>query len=218
MTQFLPFSGRNRKFNRNKLYSTIIVCSQCDREGEYRRMSQRPHLRNLTKVLMLFFRDHKATPISPLIFLQTGNQSLIFKKIISQQPQEVNLLFLYHCTDRYLSKNIYKSDPIWPLLPVQTGSQSLIFRTNHISTTTRGKLTIFAPLYRLLIVEKHLQKGDPNLTWLPVQTGSQTLIFKKIISQQPQEVNSQFFALLYRLLIVQNVYKNMTPIWPSLSV
>ena len=57
---------------------------------------------------MLFSRDHKATPISPLIFLQTGNQSLILKKIISQQPQEVNLLFLYHCTDRYLSKNIYK--------------------------------------------------------------------------------------------------------------
>ena len=60
---------------------------------------------------MLFFRDHKATPISPLIFLQTGNQSLIIK--------------------------------------------------NHISTTTRGKFTIFVPLYRSLLVKKYLQKSDP---------------------------------------------------------
>ena len=100
MTQCWSFSGWNRKFNRNKFYSTIIVCSQCDRECEYRIISQRPHLRNLTKVLMLFFRDHKVTPIWPLISVQTGSQSLRFKKIISQQPQEVNSLFLYHCTDR----------------------------------------------------------------------------------------------------------------------
>ena len=30
----------------------------------------------------------------------TINQSLILKKIISQQPQEVNLQFVHHCTDR----------------------------------------------------------------------------------------------------------------------
>ena len=120
----------------------------------------------------------------------TINQSLIFRKIISQQPQEVNSQFLHHCTDRCLSKNIDKKVTlIWPLLPVQTGSQSL---KNHISTIARGKLTIFAPLYRSLIVKKYLQKSDPIWPLLPDQTGSQSLLLQKIISQQPQEVNSQF--------------------------
>ena len=43
-----------------------------------------------------------------------------------------------------------------------TINQSLIFKQYRISTTTRGKFTIFAPLYRSLIVNKYLQKGDPN--------------------------------------------------------
>ena len=90
-------------------------------------------------------------------------------------------------------KNIYKKvTPIWPLLPVQTGSQSWISLKNHISTTARGKFTIFAPLYRSLIVKKYLQKSDPIWPLLSVQTGSQSLQLKQIISQQPQEVNSQF--------------------------
>ena len=42
----------------------------------------------------------KVTPIWPLLPFQTRSQSLIFKKIISQQPQEVNSQFLHHCTDR----------------------------------------------------------------------------------------------------------------------
>ena len=42
----------------------------------------------------------KVTPIWPLLPVQTGSQSLILKKIISQQPQEVNSQFLHHCTDR----------------------------------------------------------------------------------------------------------------------
>ena len=42
----------------------------------------------------------KVTPILPLLPVQTGSQSLILKKIISQQPQEVNSPFLHHCTDR----------------------------------------------------------------------------------------------------------------------
>ena len=61
-----------------------------------------------------------------------------------------------------------------------------------MSTTTRGKFTIFAPLYRSLIVNKYLQKVTPIWPLLPGQTGSQSLIFQKIISEQPQEVNSQF--------------------------
>ena len=39
------------------------------------------------------------------------------------------------------------------------------YKKNHISTTARGKFTIFAPLYRSLILKKYLQKGDPNLTF-----------------------------------------------------
>ena len=58
---------------------------------------------------------------------------------------------------------------ILPLLPVQIGSQSLIFKTNHLSTTTRGKFTIFAPLYISLIVPKrYLQKVTPIWPLLPV--------------------------------------------------
>ena len=123
----------------------------------------------------------------------TINQSLIFRKIISQQPQEVNSQFLHHCTDRCLSKNIdNKVTLIWPLLPVQTGSQSWISLKNHISTTARGKFTIFAPLYRSLIVKKYLQKSDPNLTFTSCPNRKSKFTIKKIISQQPQEVNSQF--------------------------
>ena len=69
----------------------------------------------------------KVTSIWPLLSVQTGSQSLILNKIISQQPQEVNSKCLNHCTDGCLSKDIYKKvTPIWPLLPVQTGSQGLI--------------------------------------------------------------------------------------------
>ena len=123
----------------------------------------------------------------------TINQSLIFRKIISQQPQEVNSQFLHHCTDRCLSTNIDKKVTlIWPLLPVKTGSQSWISLKNHISTTARGKFKICTPLYRSLIVKTYLQKVTPIWPLLPVQTGSQSLLLKQIISQQPQEVNSQF--------------------------
>ena len=38
-------------------------------------------------------------------------------------------------------------------------------KQNRMSTTARGKFTIFAPLYISLIVKKCLQKGDPNLTF-----------------------------------------------------
>ena len=124
----------------------------------------------------------------------TINQSLILRKIISQQPQEVNSQFLDHCTDSCLSKYIdTKVTLIWPLLPVQTGSQSWIsLKKNHISTTARGKFKIFAPLYRSLIVKKYLQKSDPNLTFTSCPNRSLSLLLQKTISQQPLEVNSQF--------------------------
>ena len=102
------------------------------------------------------------------------------KKIVCQQQQEVNLQFLHH----------QKVTPIWPLLSVQTGSQSLILKKSYLNNH-QSTLTVFAPLYRSLIVKIYLQKVTPIWPLLPVQTGSQSLIFQKIISEQPQEVNSQ---------------------------
>ena len=107
--------------------------------------------------------DQKVTPIWPLLPVQTGSQSLLLKQIISQQPQEVNLQFVHYCTDRLFSKFLLqKVTPIWPLLPVQTGSQKFTIKTNHISTTARGKFTIFTPLYRSLIVKKIFTKKWPQ--------------------------------------------------------
>ena len=62
---------------------------------------------------------------------------------------------------------------------------------NRISTTARGKLKLFASLYRSLIVNKYLQEGDPNLTFTSCPNRKSKFNIKKIISQQPQEVNSK---------------------------
>ena len=124
----------------------------------------------------------------------TINQILIFRKIISQQPQEVNSQFLNHCTDRCSSKNIDKKVTlIWPILPVQTVSQSWISLKNHISTTARGKFTICALLYRSLILKKIFTKRWPQFdNYFLSKPEVKVEYLKKIISQQPQEVNSQF--------------------------
>ena len=135
----------------------------------------------------------KVTPIWPLLPVQTGSQSLLLKQIISQQPQEVNSQFVHYCTDRLFSKKyLQKGDPNLTFTSCPNRKSKFTIKTNHISTTARGKFTIFAPLYRSLIVKKYLQKVTPIWPLLPVQTGSQSLLLKQIISQQPQEVNSQF--------------------------
>ena len=43
---------------------------------------------------------------------------------------------------------------------------------HHISTTAKGKFTIFAPLYRSLIVIKYVFKINPNLTFSSSRTPS----------------------------------------------
>ena len=105
-------------------------------------------------------------------------------------------------------KNIYKKvTPIWPLLPVQTGSQSVILKQYHIWTTTRGKFTIFAPLYRLLIVKKYVQKGDPNLTFTscPNRKSKFNILKNHILTTARGKL--QLFAPLYRSLIVKYLQK-----------
>ena len=61
---------------------------------------------------MLFFRDHKATPIWPLIFVQTGNQSLIFKKnYISTTTRGKFTIVVPFYWSLIINKYLQKSDP-----------------------------------------------------------------------------------------------------------
>ena len=104
------------------------------------------------------------TPIWPLLPVQTGSQSLIFKKIISQQPQEVHSQFL---TPLYRSlivkKYLPKSDPNLTFTSCPNRKSKFNIYKNHISTTARGKFTIFALLYRSLILKKIFTKRWPQL-------------------------------------------------------
>ena len=81
---------------------------------------------------------------------------------------------------------------------------------NHISTTTRGKFKVFAPLYRSLIVKKYLQKVTPIWPLLPVQTGSQSLIWKQIHISTTTRGKFNIFATLYRSLIVKKYLQKVT--------
>ena len=124
------------------------------------------------------------TPIWPLLPVQTGSQSLLLKQIISQQPQEVNSQFLHYCTDRLFSKKyLQKSDPNLTFTSCPNRKSKFTIKTNHISTTARGKFTICALLYRSLILKKIFTKGDPNLTFTSCPNRK---------SKFTQEVNSQF--------------------------
>ena len=131
------------------------------------------------------------TPIRPLLPVQTGSQSLLLKKIISQQPQEVNSQFLYRSL---ILKKVFTKR--WPQLDLYFLSKPEVkveyLKKNHISTTARGKFTIFAPLYRSLIVKTYLQKSDPNLTFTSGPNWKSKFNINTIISQQPQEVHFQF--------------------------
>ena len=108
------------------------------------------------------------TPIS-LLPVQTGSQSLLFKKIISQQPQEINSQFLHQIVNS--QTNIYKKVTI----PVQTGSQSLILKQSYLNN-------------HIFTSKKYVQKPEVKVYYL-----------QKIISQQPQEINSQFLLLHHLL-------------------
>ena len=91
-------------------------------------------------------------------------------------------------------------------------------KKNHISTTTRGKFTIFAPLYRSLIVKKYLQKCDPNLTFTSCPNRKSKFVIKKNHISTTAKGKFKIFAPLYRWLIVKNIYKKVTRIWPLLPV
>ena len=63
-----------------------------------------------------------------------------------------------------------KSDPNLTFTFCPNRKSKFNILKNHISTTARGKFTIFAPLYRSLIVIKYVFKIYPNLTFSSSRT------------------------------------------------
>ena len=160
-------------------------------------------------------------------------RSLIVKKYL--QKGDPNLTFT-SCPNRKSKFNIYKKSyinnrkryihnlctivqivncqkiftkrwpPIWPLLPVQTGSQSLIFTSNRISTTARGKFTIFAPLYRSLIVN-----SDPNLTFTSWPNRKSKFTIKKDHISATARGKFTICTIVQIVNLSKNIYKKVTP-------
>ena len=96
---------------------------------------------------------------------------------------------------------------------VQTGSQSLILRKIHISTTTRGIFTIFAPLYRQLFVKKYWYKSDPNLTFTPCPNRkSKFNIFKTI---HISTTTKGTFLIFWTIVQIVNCQKIFIKKWPQ---
>ena len=156
------------------------------------------------------------TPIWPLLPVQTGSQSLLLKQIISQQPQEVNSQFVHYCTDLLFSnKYLQKGDPNLTFTSCPNRKQKFTIKKNHISTTARGKFTIFTPLYRSLIVEKYLQKSDPNLTFTSCPNRKQKFTIKTNHISTTARGKFTIFTPLYRSLIVKKI---LIKKWPQFDL
>ena len=83
---------------------------------------------------------------------------------------------------------------------------------NHISTTTRGKFTIFGPLYRQLFVKIYWYKSDPNLTFTSCPNRKSKLnILKKNHISTTARGKFKIFAPLYRSLIVKKYLQKSDP-------
>ena len=89
--------------------------------------------------------------------------------------------------------------------------QSLLFTKNHISTTARGKFTIFTPLYRSLIVKKYLPKSDPNLTFTSYPNRKSKCNIKKNHISTTTRGKCTIFAPLHRSLIVKKYLQEGDP-------
>ena len=156
------------------------------------------------------------TPIWPLLPVQTGSQSLVLKQIISQQPQKVNSQFLHYCTDRLFSKKyLQKGDPNLTFTSCPNRKSKFTNKTNHISTTVRGKFTICTPLYRSLIVKKYLQKSDPNLTFTSCPNRKPKFTIKTNHISTTARGKFTICALLYRSLILKKIF---TKRWPQFDL
>ena len=124
---------------------------------------------------------------------------------------------MHHCTDSCLSKNIdKKADPNLTFTSCPNRKSKLnILKKNHISTTARGKFTIFAPLYRSLIVKKYLQKSDPNLTFTSCPNRKSKLNITKNYISTTARGKFTICALLYRSLILKKIF---TKRWPQFDL
>ena len=123
----------------------------------------------------------KVTRIWPLLILSKSEVKVSYlKKIISEQPQEVNLQSQHHCTDRQLSKSIYtKVTRIWPLLSVQTGSQSFIFKQIISQHPQEVNLQYLHHCTDCQLSKNIYTNVTPIWPLLPVQTGRQSVILTK---------------------------------------
>ena len=97
----------------------------------------------------------------------TLNQSLILKKIISHEPQNIFLhhltLSLHHLKDLSLCDISFTDmTPIWPLLLVET--RSWIFQKIISHEPQNIIFTIFTSFYRSIIILHFIHRHDPNLT------------------------------------------------------
>ena len=92
--------------------------------------------------------------------------------------------------------------------------QSLYLK-NHISTTARGKFTIFAPLYRSLIVKTYLQKSDPNLTFTSCPNRKSKFTIKTNHISTTARGKFTICALLYRSSILKKIF---TKRWPQFDI
>ena len=108
--------------------------------------------------------------------------------------------------------------PIWPLLPVQTGSQCFKYLKNHISTTARGKLKLFASLYRSLIVKKIFTRRWPqfDLYFLSKPEVKCLIYSKNHISTTTRGKFKTCWTIVQIVNCQQNIYNKVTPIWPLL--
>ena len=114
-------------------------------------------------------------------------------------------------------KYLQACDPNLTITSCPNRKSKFTIKTNHISTTTRGKFTIFAPLYRSLLVKKYWSKSDPNLTFTSCPNRKSKLnIFKKNHISTTARGKFTIFVPLYRSLIFKNIYKKLSPFWPLL--
>ena len=87
---------------------------------------------------------------------------------------------------------------------------------NHISTTAKGKFTIFTPLYRSLIVKIIITERWPQIRpLLPVQTGSQSLILEDNHISTGTCVKFAIFTPWYSMVKCQKI---ITERWPQFDL
>ena len=107
----------------------------------------------------------KVTLIWPLLLVQTGSQGLIpLNKIVSENPHRVKFTILAPLyRSLIVKKYLWKSGPNLTFTSCPNRKSKFnILNKSYVQQPHVGKLTIFAPLYRLLIVKQIFTKRWPQ--------------------------------------------------------